>query len=97
MKAINSPIAAAFSSGAMKLSAGSSEEDNGTTKTKTTEIGGSYTIEGVTLIGTQVKRGSTTSNSMGVKYTIAPGFTFAAETGKEGATQGTYAGLTVSF
>ena len=90
-------MAAAFSSGGMKVSAGSSEEDDGTTKTKTTEIGGSYTMGELTLVGTQVKQGSTTSNSMGVKYTIAPGFTLSAETGKEGATQGTYAGLYVSF
>jgi hypothetical protein len=90
-------MAAAFSSGGMKVSAGSSEEDDGTTKTKTTELGGSYTMGELTLVGTQVKQGSTTSNSMGVKYTIAPGFTLSAETGKEGATQGTYAGLSVSF
>jgi hypothetical protein len=90
-------MAAAFSSGGMKVSAGSSEEDDGSTKTKTTEIGGSYTMGELTVIGTQIKQGSTTSNSMGIKYTIAPGFTLAAETGKEGSTQGTYAGLSVSF
>jgi hypothetical protein len=90
-------MAASFSSGGIKVSAGSSEEDNGSTKTKTTEVGGSYTMGAMTLIGTQVKQGSTTSNSLGVKYTIAPGFTLSAETGKEGSTQGTYMGLYVAF
>jgi predicted porin len=93
-------VAAALSMGAIKISAGQGTQNTGATKTKTNEIGGSYTAGDITLVATQTKTPVTKANSLGVSYAIAPGLSFSAESGEitgTGANSATYMGLHVAF
>ena len=93
-------VAASLSMGAFKVSAGHNTSDAGSTKTKTNEIGGSYTMGDITLVGTQTKTSASKATSVGLSYAIAPGFSFSAESGEitgTGANSATYMGLHVAF
>jgi len=93
-------VAASLSMGAFKVSAGHNTADAGSTKTKTNEIGGSYTMGDITLVGTQTKTSASKATSVGLSYAIAPGFSFSAESGEitgTGANSATYMGLHVAF
>jgi len=93
-------VAASLSMGAFKVSAGHNTADAGATKTKTNEIGGSYTMGDITLVGTQTKTSASKATSVGLSYAIAPGFSFSAESGEitgTGANSATYMGLHVAF
>ena len=93
-------VAASLSMGAFKVAAGHNTADAGSTKTKTNEIGGSYTMGDITLVGTQTKTSASKATSVGLSYAIAPGFSFSAESGEitgTGANSATYMGLHVAF
>jgi len=93
-------VAASLSMGAFKVAAGHNTADAGSTKTKTNEIGGSYTMGDITLVGTQTKTSASKATSLGLSYAIAPGFSFSAESGEitgTGANSATYMGLHVAF
>jgi hypothetical protein len=95
-----SMVAASFTMGGLKVSAGQNTAEAAATKTKTNEIGGSYTMGDITLIATQTKTPVTKANSVGLKYAIAPGLSFSAESGEvtgTGANSATYMGLHVAF
>ena len=95
-----SMVAASFTMGGLKVSAGQNTAETAATKTKTNEIGGSYTMGDITLIATQTKTPVTKANSVGVKYAIAPGLSFSAESGEitgTDANSSTYMGLHVAF
>jgi hypothetical protein len=92
-------MAASITMGALKVSAGHNTSDTGSVKVKTNEIGGSYTMGDMTLVATQTKTPATKANSVGVKYAIAPGLSFSAESGEitgTGANSATYMGLHVA-
>jgi len=90
-------IGASFTAGAITVGAGAKESNANGTKTKTNDIGVKYVAGDVTLIGTHRKSGNTKYNSLGAKYTVAPGLTAAIESGEQGTANATYAALTVAF
>ena len=93
-------VAAQMKMGGLRISVGQNTADTGTTKTKTNEIGGSYTMGDVTFVATQTKTPVTKANSIGLSYAIAPGLSFSAESGEvtgTGANSATYMGLHVKF
>ena len=93
-------VAAAISMGAFKISAGQNTNDATGTKTKTNEVGGSYTVGDMTLVATQTKTPVTKANSVGLSYAIAPGLSFSAESGEitgTGENSATYMGVHVAF
>jgi hypothetical protein len=95
-------VGASFTMGAFKVGAGhNTAEDTEGTKSKTNEVGATYTMGDITLVGMQSKSGAAKYNSVGISYSIAPGFSFSAEsaelTGNDDADTETYMGLHVSF
>jgi len=97
-------VGASFSAGAFKVGAGHNTADViGGGKTKTNEVGATYTMGEITLVGLQSKSGASKYNSVGISYSIAPGFSFSAEsaelnTGTAATSDSeTYMGLHVSF
>ena len=95
-----SMVAASFTMGGLKVSAGQNTAETASTKTKTNEIGGSYTMGDITFVATQTKTPVTKANSVGLSYAIAPGLSFSAESGEvtgTGANSATYMGLHVAF
>ena len=96
-------VGASFTAGAFTVGAGhnTAELDAGG-KTKTNEVGVMYTMGDITLVGLQSKAGAAKYNSVGISYSIAPGFSFSAESAEltgAGANSDseTYMGLHVSF
>jgi hypothetical protein len=96
-------VGASFTAGAFTVGAGhnTAELDAGG-KTKTNEVGVMYTMGDITLVGLQSKAGAAKYNSVGISYSIAPGFSFSAESAEltgAGADSDseTYMGLHVSF
>jgi hypothetical protein len=94
-------VGASFTMGALKVGAGhNTAEAVGGGKTKTNEVGATYTMGDITLVAVQGKTSVSKSNSIGVSYAIAPGLSFSAESAEKtgtGANTETYMGLHVSF
>ena len=93
-------VGASFTMGALKVGAGHNTADTGSAKTKTNEVGATYTMGDITLVAVQGKTSVSKSNSIGVSYAIAPGFSFSAESAEKtgtGANTETYMGLHVAF
>ena len=93
-------VGASFTMGALKVGAGHNTADTGSAKTKTNEVGATYTMGDVTLVAVQGKTSVSKTNSVGFSYAIAPGLSFSAETAEKtgtGANTDTYMGLHVAF
>jgi hypothetical protein len=94
-------VGASFTMGALKVGAGhNTAETVNSVKTKTNEIGATYTMGDITLVAVQGKTSASKSNSIGVSFAIAPGLSFSAESAEKtgaGANTETYMGLHVSF
>ena len=96
----SSVIGVGFSAGAVTVGAGAKRSKTAGVTTTTNDVGVSYTAGDVKLIATHRKQGSGKFNTVGAKYTIAPGLTAAIENGSVTGTSpvdSTYASLTVAF
>ena len=96
----SSVIGVGFSAGAVTVGAGAKRSKSAGVTTTTNDVGVSYTAGDVKLIATHRKQGSGKYNTVGAKYTIAPGLTAAIENGSVTGTSpvdSTYASLTVAF
>ena len=93
-------VGASFTMGALKVGAGHNTADTGSAKTKTNEVGATYTMGDMTLVALQGKTSASKTNSVGISYAIAPGLSFSAESAEKtgtGANTETYMGLHVAF
>ena len=96
-------VGASFTAGAFTVGAGhNTAELAAGGKVKTNEVGVQYTMGEITLVGLQSKAGAKKYNSVGISYSIAPGFSFSAESAEltgagDDSDSETYMGLHVSF
>jgi len=77
-------VGAAFTIAGVKIGAGSKEDKTGSAKATTSDLGLSYTFDGITLAATSATHkpnsgANTTYKSIGAKYTVAPGVTALIE------------------
>jgi hypothetical protein len=98
--ATETTAAAKFSAGAVTVQIGAANRD-GSTKYAFRQIGASYTMGDIKLVAVQLKEDESAKkySNFGATYTVAPGFTIAAETATQSDTSETssWLGFTVSF
>jgi outer membrane protein OmpU len=93
----SSVIGGSFTAGPVTVAAGARSSKAGTTTTKYTDVGASYTIGDIKVVATSQKSGTNKYSNVGVAYSVAPGFAVKAENGSQGATNATWLSLEVSF
>ena len=93
----SSVVGGSFTAGPVTVAAGARSSKAGTTTTKYTDVGASYTIGDIKVVATSQKSGTNKYSNVGVAYSVAPGFAVKAENGSQGATNATWLSLEVSF
>jgi hypothetical protein len=93
----SSVVGGSFTAGPVTVAAGARSSKAGTTTTKYTDVGASYTIGDIKVVATSQKSGTNKYSNIGVAYSVAPGFAVKAENGSQGATNATWLSLEVSF
>jgi len=91
-------IGASFTAGPVTVAAGASNSKAGSTTTKSSDVGASYTMGDIKFVATAQKRGTNKYSNFGAKYSVAPGLTVSAESGgMSGGDNGTFLSVAVSF
>lgn len=93
----SSVIGGSFTAGPVTVAAGARSSKAGTTTTKYTDVGASYTIGDIKVVATSQKSGTNKYSNIGVAYSVAPGFAVKAENGSQGSTNATWLSVEVSF
>ena len=93
----SSVVGGSFTAGPVTVAAGARSSKAGTTTTKYTDVGASYTIGDIKVVATAQKSGTNKYSNVGVAYSVAPGFAVKAENGSQGATNATWLSVEVSF
>jgi outer membrane protein OmpU len=93
----SSVIGGSFTAGPVTVAAGARSSKAGTTTTKYTDVGASYTIGDIKVVATSQKQDTNKYSNIGVAYSVAPGFAVKAENGSQGSTNATWVSLEVSF
>jgi outer membrane protein OmpU len=91
-------VGASFSAGPVTVAAGASNSKAGSTTTKSSDVGASYTMGDIKFVATSQKRGTSKYSNFGASYSVAPGLTVSAESGgMSGGDNGTFLSVAVSF